>query len=372
MKEKSRDAQIIRSLNRQLRMSLNTIMGMANFLQESNLDEEQEQYVSSIKAATDKMLENLDQTLKIEHVLRNRINLEPTNIHLADFLQEFCNKYTIGGQTVTFDIHPNTPEWIRFDKEAMLDMITGIASFLLKHTANGSAAIQVRKTQEVGSRFFMKVEISAKHTQAEFLMPGQLEMGVEEGDLSTYTGDFQLMIALKLMEHLKIKPRVKRISAQELAVEFFVLCEQHVHGDQQQEHDSINLKDLRFNAHVLIVEDVQLNQIVTRLMLENYGCTVEIAENGREALNMFQPDRYDCIIMDIEMPVMDGIEATQAIKRSHSNVPPIIGLSANAMQKDAKWGVSEGLDDYITKPVKKETLAIRLYKWIPHCAVKMK
>src|SRR5690606_17661418 len=129
-------------------------------------------------------------------------------------------------------------------------------------------------------------------------------------------------------------------------VEFFIICEESAREEQRQSQSYIDTKSLRLKANILVVEDVQLNQIVTRLMLENYGCTVDIAENGQVALEMFQPGKYDCIIMDIEMPVMGGIETTQAIKRSHSEVPPIIGLSANALQKDAKWGVSEGLDDY--------------------------
>lgn len=120
-----------------------------------------------------------------------------------------------------------------------------------------------------------------------------------------------------------------------------------------------------FNASVLLAEDNAVNQQVARKMLEKLGCQVEVANNGREAYEKVQLKSYDVIFMDCQMPEMDGYAATQAIRKLAGAVAqtPIVAITANAMQGDREKCLSAGMDDYVSKPVKTETLQQMLSRW---------
>ena len=124
------------------------------------------------------------------------------------------------------------------------------------------------------------------------------------------------------------------------------------------------------NLHILLVEDNKINQKVARIMLKNMGHTIKIAENGEEAVSCFMDQSFDLILMDIQMPIMNGIEATARIRemesRNNRSRPhtPIIALTANAMKGDRERFIGAGMDDYISKPIKKMIFSQIISKYI--------
>ncbi|MEW6595142.1 MAG: response regulator [Thermodesulfobacteriota bacterium] len=123
-----------------------------------------------------------------------------------------------------------------------------------------------------------------------------------------------------------------------------------------------------FEARILLAEDNVVNQKVALRMLEKLGCQIDIAANGEEALAMLPQHRYDLVFMDCQMPVMDGFDATNAIRRMPEPLQsiPIIALTANAMAGDRERCLAAGMDDYISKPVKADELARVLERWLAH------
>jgi len=117
----------------------------------------------------------------------------------------------------------------------------------------------------------------------------------------------------------------------------------------------------------LVVEDYFINQEVTQDILELMGVDVEVAENGREALELYQNEKYDLIFMDIQMPEMDGYETTRKIRRSENegHHVPIIALTANAISGDKEKCLEAGMDDYISKPIEVEKIEEILKKYLP-------
>lgn len=146
--------------------------------------------------------------------------------------------------------------------------------------------------------------------------------------------------------------------------------------DHLQARRSLEFKerDITFNApEILLAEDNRVNQVFAIETLESVGCKVTLATNGKEALRMIQEKRYDLVLMDCEMPEMDGFEATCKI-REHEKVSslkaiPIIALTANAMKGDRERCVTSGMDDYLTKPIRKHQLCRVLAKWLPSFVV---
>jgi len=123
----------------------------------------------------------------------------------------------------------------------------------------------------------------------------------------------------------------------------------------------------QFNAHVLLAEDNPTNQMVAALMLRGLGCHVEIANDGREAVNMLEADTFDLVFMDCEMPEMNGFEATEEIRRrgnGNAHVP-ILALTAQAMQGDRERCLEVGMNDYLTKPVRVDAFVASLQQWLP-------
>jgi CheY-like chemotaxis protein len=104
------------------------------------------------------------------------------------------------------------------------------------------------------------------------------------------------------------------------------------------------------NIRILLAEDKLVNQKVIKLQLQSLGHEVTIVDNGKKAIKTFDPAKFDLILMDIQMPVMDGITAAQALKRKYDRLPPIIGLSANAFEGDREKYLEQGMDEYLTKP----------------------
>lgn len=140
-----------------------------------------------------------------------------------------------------------------------------------------------------------------------------------------------------------------------------------VHGDTENDtvgHDETH-HNVALEGHVLLVEDNNINQLVTGEMLTNLGLTFDIAEDGRQAVQkMDNSPHYDLILMDVQMPVMDGYEATTKLRESGFSQIPIIGLSANAMKEDKQNAIQSGMNDYLTKPIKQKSLITVVSKFL--------
>jgi len=122
----------------------------------------------------------------------------------------------------------------------------------------------------------------------------------------------------------------------------------------------------QFNATILVVEDYPINQEITKELLEMMGCDVDVVDSGAEALEAVRRNSYDLIIMDIQMPEMDGYEATKEIRRIEGTTKhvPIVALTANALQGDREKCLSAGMDEYISKPFRAAELEAVLLKFL--------
>lgn len=124
-------------------------------------------------------------------------------------------------------------------------------------------------------------------------------------------------------------------------------------------------EDHRLEGHVLLVEDNNINQLVTGEMLSSLGISFDIAEDGQQAVTKTENSpQYDLVLMDVQMPIMDGYEATRMLRNKGFKNLPIIGLSANAMKEDKAQAMDAGMDNYLTKPIKREALAAMLTRYL--------
>ncbi len=124
----------------------------------------------------------------------------------------------------------------------------------------------------------------------------------------------------------------------------------------------------KFNARILLAEDYIVNQELTKEMLEMMSCEVDVADDGKEALNRYKTNNYDLILMDVQMPEVDGYQATKEIRKEENSMQkhtPIIALTANALLGDREKCLEAGMDDYLSKPIRGEELETILKKYLP-------
>jgi CheY-like chemotaxis protein len=126
------------------------------------------------------------------------------------------------------------------------------------------------------------------------------------------------------------------------------------------------LEEMKHSVHILLAEDNPVNQKLAKIMLTKAGYQVEVANGGKEVVEKYtkSPDDFDLIFMDVQMPEMDGLEATKAIRQRGFDTIPIVAMTAHAMKGDREMCLEAGMDDYITKPIKREFVFEVLEKWV--------
>jgi CheY-like chemotaxis protein len=140
-----------------------------------------------------------------------------------------------------------------------------------------------------------------------------------------------------------------------------------VEGEVDKLHTMRSLKEeAKRSVRILLAEDNPANQKLAQLILTKAGYQVEAASNGREAINRFfaSPDQYDMILMDVQMPEMDGLRAARAIRKRGFGDVPIVAMTANAMRGDREKCIEAGMNDYIAKPVRRENVYEMIRKWV--------
>jgi len=144
---------------------------------------------------------------------------------------------------------------------------------------------------------------------------------------------------------------------------FIVPVKTHENNNAGQSK-SIKNETPALNAHILYAEDKDVNRKIVSILLKNTGSKVDFANNGLEAIEKVKENKYDLILMDIQMPLMDGISATRKLRKQFDELPPIIGVSANISTAEAKHYLEKGLDDYISKPLTADILYEKSMKWL--------
>jgi len=358
----------ILNFDRQLRAPLNTVLGMLDFLTQTSLTSEQRDYISNIQNAAEEMEQLLQRLVLIIESESSSYQLKKDVFSIRELLlylkTEVKQSQGRDCDSCVISIGSDIPEEVVGDRDTIVEALSAIIAFAFS-TGEASPSLDLKLTQESNDRLFIRVSVCQS---APTLSEPELHLAFDNADsTNVWRSNRKIVINLILAKILlrlygsKVQWRLNEQKSLELECYFHV----QRHTDERRPGNELaNLpSNYRTNAHILVVEDLELNQLVTKLMLENYGCTVDIASNGQEALDIFTPEKYDCIFMDIEMPVMDGITATQRIREKYGNAVPVIGLSADALSSDPEYYLKAGLDDYVTKPVKKETLAMKVHYW---------
>ena len=361
-------SQFLANMSHEIRTPMNGIMGMAHLALQSGLNEKQKYFVEKIDRSAKNLLGILNDILDFSKVEAGKMTIEKINFNLEDMINEIMTLLKIGvkEKSLNFSIFYEREGKKDFfaDKLRIAQVLTNILSNAIKFTKKGGSVELFVSKQ--GNDFY-RFEIKDTGIGLSELQVTKLFHSFTQADGSTtrkYGGTgLGLAISKQLVELMGGKIWVEsqvdvgssfifEIPLQEL--------EESVHIEKREEETDIRVLQ---GSSILLVEDNETNQEIIIGLLEHSGIEIDIAYNGVEAIEFFDKKEYELILMDIQMPIMDGYEATTIIREKNREIP-IIALSANAMKEDAIKSKKIGMNEHLNKPIEIEKLYEILLKYI--------
>ncbi|WP_192820502.1 PAS domain S-box protein [Rufibacter sp. LB8] len=372
--------QFLANMSHELRTPMNGIIGMIDLLHHSANNEEQMDYIDTLRKSSDALLDILNDILDLSKIQAGKLQLNESGIDLNYSLDKihslFANRATQKDLRFLYTMAPGTPRYIITDETRLLQILSNLTSNAIKFTNEGEVKVQVQSLQSEGGVHLLEfrvkdsgIGISEEDIQRLFTNFTQLDNSSSKTFGGTGLG---LAISKQLSELLGGEIGVESQAGQGSTFWFTITCREAENVSQINEQ-LLSSKELdtigKFSPapKILLVDDNQINQKVAIKLLERMDCFPDVASDGFEAIAKATSKDYEIIFMDIQMPEMDGVTATKELKaRLKTKCPPIIAMTAYSMKDDAEKFISEGLDDYISKPVKITDLYDRISRWYGH------
>lgn len=360
--------QFLANMSHEMRTPMNGILGMTQLLQKTNLDDRQTDYLNTIHESAQTLLLLINDVLDLSRIESGKMPLDTSSVDVQLLKGKIKGLYTelarAKGLEFIVDFSDAIPPFILGDEKRILQVITNLVGNALKFTPKGSIVVRAflgpGDAQEFELRFEVEdTGIGIGEQQQRFIFEEFTQ--TDDSRTRQFEGSgLGLAISKKLVELMKGRIGV---SSQLNAGSIFWFTMRTAEAEPVIMEKTLVEPEAPLDMRVLLVEDKAVNRKVAGLILGQLGCQVDYAENGRQGVEKILEGGYDLVLMDIQMPVMDGVTATHEIRRKMLQAPVIIGLSAEAMEGDAERYKAEGMDDYLTKPLIPHELYQRLRFW---------
>ncbi len=365
--------EFLANMSHEIRTPMVGVIGMIDLLfNTTELNDLQKEYVTTIHQSSHNLLEILNQILDLSKMEEGKFSLSPTPINFKKLIHQNVDLFLATATAKEINLIPkypdDLPKNIMADGNRLTQVISNLIGNAIKFTNDGEIHIQVSTVSQKNDYLTIKVEvidsgigIGKKDQEALFSRFSQFN---EASILSGQGSGLGLYICKKLVDLMGGKLGVK--SELGKGSNFWFTFKTNIIDTSvlvKENAVPTRVKKYKYDLHVLLVEDSETNILVSKQILKYLGCTADIAKNGRQAFDMFKEGTYDLILMDINLPELDGVQTCELIRKNYKKVPPIIALTSNALPGDAERFIAKGLDDYITKPFTTEILNIKLKNW---------
>ncbi len=366
-------SEFLANMSHEIRTPMHGILGLLHLINGTDLKPKQQNYLTKTLFSANNLLRIIDDILDFSKIEAGKLEIEATPFNINLIAKEIEDLYSAGikekGLDFTITGFSLEFEQLLGDPLRLKQVLFNLVSNAIKFTKQGSIdlAMQVtaRTADTITCQFSVAdtgIGISESQIQKLFSAFSQADTSVTRKYGGTGLG---LAICRNLVQMMQGDIWIESVEGKGTTFFFnatFGICSdtQYLEG---LANDFIDIE--HGEGHLLLVEDNEINQLIALELLKDNGYTVDIANNGQEALDMLQEKQYDLVLMDIQMPVMDGLTATKRIRKMENfSTLPIIAMSAHAMTGDKEISLAHGMNDHITKPIAPEVLYQTLQYWL--------
>jgi PAS domain S-box-containing protein len=359
--------QFLSNMSHEIRTPMNAIIGFTKVILKTELSTKQKEYLTAIKISGDALIILINDILDLAKVDAGKMTFMQTPFKLELFVSAVLNLLETKIQENNLELirkfDPKIPKILLGDSVRLNQIILNLVSNAVKFTKNGkvtvSANLLKEDTNQVTIEFIIKdTGIGIPENKIQHIFENFQQASHNTSSLYGGTG-LGLAIVKQLVEQqggdISVKSKINEGSTFSFRLSF-----QKTNAVTPDEIEHIEINKEIANIKILVVEDVALNQLLMKTILTNFGFTHDIAANGKIALEKLKKNAYDIILMDLQMPEMNGFEATHYIRNTMNSNVPIIALTADVTTVDLGKCKAVGMDDYVAKPIDESVLYAKI------------
>jgi PAS domain S-box-containing protein len=358
--------RFLTNMSHEIRTPLNGVMGMAEILENSGLDDKQREYLEILMKSGKHLVRLIDDVFEFSALESGSVKFHKDKIHLKDFVKnlgkEVLPQARYKGLKLKLEVDPKVPLVLLGDERYLKDIFENLVSNAIKFTKKGSIRVSVKAVSpKKKEQFRLRVEVIDTGIGIPLNQQNRLFDSFSQLDFSStkeYEGTgLGLAITRRLVDLMAGEIGVKSTPGKGSTfwVELPFEVEEIVDNDHR-DFDNEQVLELLKEFRILLVEDNLINQKITKFNLEKNGCKVDVANNGKEGFEKYKANPYDLILMDIQMPVMDGFEATRQIRAFEKEIAHrhafVVALTANALESEKQKSKEVEMDGFLGKPFK--------------------
>ncbi|RYF99212.1 MAG: sensor histidine kinase, partial [Chitinophagaceae bacterium] len=355
---------------------LNAILGFTNLLQRSNDVEKSASYIKTIQSSGENLLSIINDILDLSKIEAGMLRIESTGFSLRSLLdsvgQMFRNRASEKHLALTSSVAPDVPDYLEGDPTRLTQILVNLIGNAIKFTNEGSVNVKVSSGGlSTDNRINVKIAVSDTGIGVNKEKLKGIFERFEQGDADVTRKFGGTGLGLSIVRDLvSLQHGEVDVESEEgIGTTFYVTIPYIIPVNQEQD----NADTARFgserrsfgNIKLLVAEDNEINQRLLRHLFDEWQLQYDIKNNGKEAVDALRSANYDIVMLDIQMPVMDGYTATEEIRQVLGLDLPIIAMTAHAMAGEKEKCLSYGMTDYLSKPIRENLLQAIIEKYAP-------